>query len=119
VVRGVKMFQQLNVPILGVIENMSYFVAPDTGKRYDIFGHGGGASMAQKVGVDFLGEVPLEPRVRIGGDKGAPIVSSQPDAPAAQSIRGIAQKVAASVSVLNFNQKSGQFEADPILKVLN
>lgn len=119
VVRGVKMFQQLNVPILGIIENMSYFVAPDTGKRYDIFGHGGGAAMAKKVGVDFLGEVPLEPEVRVGGDEGTPIVTRQPDAPAAQSVRSIAQKVAASVSVLNFKQKSDQFQSDPVLNVID
>jgi ATP-binding protein involved in chromosome partitioning len=119
VVRGVAMFQQLNVPILGVIENMSYFVAPDTGQRYDIFGYGGGAAMAQQVGVDFLGEVPLEPQVRIGGDEGTPIVMRQPQAPAAQAIRVIAQKVAAAVSVQNLLHAPRQFQADPMLSILN
>ncbi|MBN1991119.1 MAG: Mrp/NBP35 family ATP-binding protein [Anaerolineae bacterium] len=112
VVRGVKMFEQLNVPILGVVENMSYFVAPDTGARYDIFGHGGGAAMAAKIGIEFLGEIPLEPEIRIGGDEGQPIVVRQPDAAAAQAIKAVAQKVAAAVSVQNLTQ-SPQFEDNP------
>lgn len=119
VVRGVKMFEQLNVPILGVIENMSFFVAPDTGKRYDIFGHGGGATMAREVGVDFLGEVPLEPQVRIGGDEGKPIVVAEPESPAAQAIRAVARQVAAAVSVQNLAQSPRQFQADPNLTILN
>jgi ATP-binding protein involved in chromosome partitioning len=119
VVRGVKMFEQLNVPILGVIENMSYFVAPDTGTRYDIFGHGGGATMAQEVNVDFLGEVPLEPAVCMGGDEGNPIVVREPESPAAQAIRAMAQKVAAAVSVQNLVHAPRQFKADPTLTVLN
>ena len=120
VVRGVQMFEQLNVPILGVIENMSYFVASDTGKRYDIFGHGGGASMAKEVGVEFLGEVPLEPEVRIGGDEGSPIVVRDPNSTAAQSIRAIARKIAAAVTVQNIaNAPSQQVQGDPVLKILN
>jgi ATP-binding protein involved in chromosome partitioning len=119
VVRGVKMFEQLNVPILGVIENMSYFLAPDTGIRYDIFGHGGGATMAQEVNVDFLGEVPLEPAVRMGGDEGAPIVARNPESVAAQAIRAVAQKVAAAVSVQNLVHAPRQFKTDPTLTVLN
>ena len=119
VVRGVTMFQQLNVPILGVVENMSYFVAPDTGNRYDIFGHGGGAEMARKIGIEFLGEVPLEPQVRIGGDEGQPIVVREPDSAAAQAIKALAQKVAAVVSVRNLTQKPQQFQADPALNVLS
>jgi ATP-binding protein involved in chromosome partitioning len=118
VVRGVKMFEQLNVPILGVVENMSYFVAPDTGNRYDIFGQGGGVAMAEQVGVEFLGEVPLEPQVRIGGDEGQPIVVREPNSPAAQSIKAVAQKVAAMVSVQNLTQ-APKFETDPALNVLN
>jgi ATP-binding protein involved in chromosome partitioning len=117
VIRGVKMFEQLNVPILGVVENMSYFIAPDTGHRYDIFGHGGGAEMAHKVGVKFLGEIPLEPEIRIGGDEGDPIVIRDPDSAAAQAIREIARKVAASVSVQNL--ATTQPQTGPILKILN
>jgi ATP-binding protein involved in chromosome partitioning len=119
VVRGVAMFQQLNVSILGVIENMSYFVAPDTGNRYDIFGHGGGAAMAKEVGVDFLGEVPLEPQVRMGGDEGSPIVVRAPESAAAQAIRGVAQKVAAAISIQNLLRTPRQFQSDPTLSILN
>jgi len=118
VARGAQMFEQLNVPIFGVVENMSYFVAPDTGKRYDIFGHGGGADMAQKVNVDFLGEIPLESAVREGGDEGVPIVVRNPESAAAQAIRATAQKVAAAVSMRNLAQ-APQFKPDPALTVLN
>jgi len=119
VVRGVQMFEQLNVPILGVIENMSYFVAPDTGQHYDIFGRGGGAQMAKKVGADFLGEVPLEPEVRRGGDEGTPIVIRDPNSTAAQVIREVARKVAAIVAVRNLANAPAQSQAGPNLKILN
>ncbi len=119
VVRGVSMFKQLNVPVFGVIENMSYFVAPDTGTRYDIFGHGGGQQMAKDVEVSFLGEVPLDSAVRIGGDEGTPIVVSQPDSPAAKAIRDIARKVAAAVSLQNIMSGQGDFQADPALSIIN
>ncbi len=119
VIRSVQMFDELKVPIFGVVENMSYFVAPDTGNRYDIFGHGGGAEMAETVGTDFLGEIPLEPAVREGGDEGTPIVVRDPESPAAQSIRAIAQKVAAAVSVQNLIKAPGQFKPDPQLSILN
>lgn len=119
VVRGVAMFQQLNVPILGVVENMSYFVAPDTGKRYDIFGYGGGQRMAKEVGADFLGEIPLEAQVRIGGDEGKPIVIADPTSPAAQAIRAVAKKVAAAVSVQNLANTPRKFQSDPDLTVLS
>jgi ATP-binding protein involved in chromosome partitioning len=118
VIRGVAMFEQLNVPIFGVIENMSYFVAPDTGKRYDIFGHGGGAEMAKKVNVDFLGEIPLEPQVRIGGDSGQPIVVAQPESPAAQAIRATARKVAEACERVQA-QASTPSQKGPNLRVLN
>ena len=119
VVRGVAMFQQLNVPILGVVENMSYFVAPDTGVRYDIFGHGGGETMARQVGAEFLGEVPLEPQVRIGGDEGKPIVVADPSSVAAQALRALARKVAAMVSVQNLKNSPRQFQSDPNLTILS
>lgn len=116
VVRGVAMFEQLNVPILGVIENMSYFVAPDTGQRYDIFGHGGGAEMAKKVKATFLGEVPLEPQIRIGGDEGTPIVIRKPESAAAQAIRAIAQKLAALSE--QKQQETTKSKSEPTLKIL-
>lgn len=119
VIRSVGMFEQLNVPILGVIENMSYFVAPDTGNRYDIFGHGGGKIMAEEVKAPFLGEVPLEPIVRESGDQGTPVVARDPESAAAKAIRNIARTVAAAISVKNFEQESNpKFTADPSLTVI-
>ena len=101
VVRSVKMFEQLNVSILGVVENMSYFVASDTGNRYDIFGQGGGQAMAEELGLPFLGEIPLEPAVREGGDAGTPIVIRDQNSAAAQALRQLARSVAAAISVQN------------------
>lgn len=108
VIRSVGMFEQLNVPVLGVVENMSYFIAPDTGKRYDIFGHGGGQAMAQEINIPFLGEIPLEPAVRVGGDAGTPIVISDPESAAAQALRVLARTVAAAISVQNLSDASDQ-----------
>jgi ATP-binding protein involved in chromosome partitioning len=81
------------VPLLGIVENMSYFVAPDTGKRYDIFGHGGARKEAERLGVAFLGEVPLEMVIRETSDAGAPVVVSAPDGAAAKAYRDIAARV--------------------------
>jgi ATP-binding protein involved in chromosome partitioning len=75
--KGIGMFQKVNVPILGIIENMSYFQAPG-GERVEIFGHGGGRDEAGRQNVEFLGEIPLITEIRIGGDKGVPIVVSDP-----------------------------------------
>src|SRR5581483_11187038 len=71
--KAIGMFQRLNVPILGIVENMSWFVAPDTGTRYHIFGEGGGKRIADEYGVPLLAQVPLDPETRAGGDEGAPI----------------------------------------------
>ncbi|MEL6161389.1 MAG: Mrp/NBP35 family ATP-binding protein [Cyanobacteria bacterium J06623_5] len=98
--RGLKMFEQLNVPILGLVENMSYFVPPDMpDKQYDIFGADGGEKAAEELGVALLGKVPLEMPVREGGDRGLPIVLSQPDSASAKALMDIAQKTAARISV--------------------
>lgn len=98
--KGLKMFQQLGVPVLGVVENMSYFIPPDQPDRqYDIFGSGGGEKLAQELDVPLIGCVPLEIPVRQGGDRGMPIVIAQPDSASAQALKAIAQKVAALVSV--------------------
>ncbi|MGP4693304.1 iron-sulfur cluster carrier protein ApbC [Agrobacterium cavarae] len=91
--KGITMFRKVEVPLLGVIENMSYFIAPDTGKRYDIFGHGGAQAEAERIGVPFLGAVPLTMSIRETSDAGTPIVVSEPDGAQAQSYREIAQKV--------------------------
>ncbi len=99
--KAVLMFRQLNIPILGVVENMSYFVCGHCQERTDIFGHGGGARMAEDLGIPFLGEVPIDTRVRTGGDEGQPIVTAAPDAPAARAFVDVATKVAAQVSIQN------------------
>jgi ATP-binding protein involved in chromosome partitioning len=85
--------------VLGVVENMSYFIAPDTGNRYDIFGEGGGKRLSEAYHVPFLGAVPLGLEVREGGDKGVPVVVSQPDSPQAQAFRKVAEEMARQVSI--------------------
>jgi ATP-binding protein involved in chromosome partitioning len=87
--------------VLGAVENMSYFTCGHCGERTDIFGHGGGAKMAEELGIPFLGEIPIDTRVRTGGDEGAPIVISAPEAPAAQALAEVAGKVAAQISIQN------------------
>lgn len=96
--RGLAMFRTLEVPILGVIENMSYLDLPD-GTRMDIFGSGGGEQLAEATQTPFLGKIPIDPEVRQGGDSGHPIVVARPDSPAAQALRGIAEGLAARISV--------------------
>jgi ATP-binding protein involved in chromosome partitioning len=88
--RGVAMFRKVEVPILGVVENMSYFIAPDTGKRYDIFGHGGARAEAERQGVPFLGEIPLAMEIREKSDSGLPIVVTEPDGAHAKAYGAIA-----------------------------
>ncbi|WP_077101910.1 Mrp/NBP35 family ATP-binding protein [Agrobacterium sp. DSM 25558] len=95
--KAVTMFHKVEVPILGVIENMSYFIAPDTGARYDIFGHGGAKAEAERIDVPFLGEVPLTISIRELSDAGTPVVVAEPDGPQAQIYRDIAHKVWAQV----------------------
>ena len=91
--KGLNMFRRVSVPLLGIVENMSYFVAPDTGARYDIFGHGGARREAEKLGIPFLGEVPLTMDVRETSDAGHPVVVSNPQGPQAQVYRAIAERV--------------------------
>ncbi len=97
--RGLEMFRQLDVPILGVIENMSYLTLPD-GSKMDVFGQGGGEAMARHYDVPFLGAIPMNPNVRVGGDNGQPILITDPAADAAQALRAAAEAVAARMSVL-------------------
>jgi ATP-binding protein involved in chromosome partitioning len=91
--KGLAMFRKVDVPVLGIVENMSYFVAPDTGRRYDIFGHGGAREEAARIGVPFLGEVPIEMRIREASDEGTPVVAADPDSPQAAPYRAIAERV--------------------------
>lgn len=96
----ITMFRRVNVPILGVVENMSYFLCPRCGERTDIFSHGGGRAASEELGLPFLGEIPLDPRVRVGGDEGRPIVVANPDSSLALAFREIAGNLAARVSVV-------------------
>jgi len=97
--RALRMFETVAVPVLGVVENMSYFLAPDTGTRYNIFGEGGGERLANEYGVPFLGSIPMGIEVREGGDKGVPVVVGQPHSPQAESFRRVAEEVARQVSI--------------------
>jgi ATP-binding protein involved in chromosome partitioning len=97
--RALRMFETVAVPVLGVVENMSYFVAPDTGIRYNIFGEGGGQKLAETYGVPFLGAVPLGLEVREGGDNGVPVVVGQPESVQAVAFRKVAEEVARQVSI--------------------
>ena len=91
--RGIAMFKRVNVPVLGIVENMSMFICPNCGTRHDIFGHGGARREAERLGVPFLGEVPLEMSIRETSDAGLPIVATQPDSPHAAAYRVIAANV--------------------------
>jgi ATP-binding protein involved in chromosome partitioning len=92
--KGMMMFKGVNVPLLGVIENMSYYVCRHCGEREEIFSHGGGQRAAEKLGIPFLGAIPIDPAIRIGGDEGMPIVAANPDSPQAKAFRDIAAKIA-------------------------
>ena len=119
VVRGVTMFKRLEVQVMGVIENMSYFVCPHCGERTDIFDHGGAHRMADKMGVPFLGEIPLDPKIRMGGDTGLPVSITEPDSVLGQAFKNVAQQVAAKISVLNAQAAQGELIAAgsiPIIK---
>jgi ATP-binding protein involved in chromosome partitioning len=100
--KAVTMFEKLNVPVFGIIENMSYFLCPHCGERTEVFGHGGARDAAEKLGLDFLGEVPLDAQIRASSDEGVPIVEREPDSPAAQVFMLIAERVAARTSVQRF-----------------
>jgi ATP-binding protein involved in chromosome partitioning len=91
--RGVSMFKRVDVPVLGIVENMSYFLCPHCGTRADIFAHGGARHEAERLGVPFLGEVPLHMAIREKSDAGLPVVATEPDSPHAQIYRDIAAKV--------------------------
>lgn len=99
--KGLAMFEKVQVPVLGIIENMSYFTPPDLpDRKYHIFGEGGARRTAEELGVDFLGEVPIDPRIVEGGDAGRPIVVDAPESPAAQAFEALAGSVARKLAVL-------------------
>jgi len=103
--RALEMFRSMDVAILGVVENMSYLQL-ETGEVVDLFGQGGGTQLAEAADVPFIGSIPIDPRVRIGGDEGTPVVVSHPDSEVGLALTAVAEQIAARVSVLNFHQQS-------------
>ncbi len=104
--KGMAMFQKVNVPLLGIIENMSYFVCSHCGERENIFDAGGGRKAAAAMNIPFLGEIPIDTKLRIGGDIGRPLVDSAPESPQARVIFDIARQLAAQVSISNLSEAS-------------
>jgi ATP-binding protein involved in chromosome partitioning len=109
--KAVEMFRQVNVEILGVVENMSHFACPHCQGRIDVFGHGEGERMAKAFGVPFLGEIEIDPQIRIGGDTGKPVASLGEDAPGAKSIYAMSRNVAARLA-------GGAAAASPTVEIL-
>jgi ATP-binding protein involved in chromosome partitioning len=105
--RAIDMFRKANVPVLGIIENMSYFVAPDTGLSYDLFGRGGAAKLAQGYSLPLLGEVPIDVEVRQTSDAGIPAVVANPAGVAAQALAQVARNLAGRISVQNLSDQPG------------
>lgn len=99
--KAIKMFKRVNVPLLGIVENMSYFIAPDTGKRYDIFGDGGGENLSKELDAFFLGGIPIDPRIRKGGDNGVPILYDIPDSDEAKKLLNISGNLEERVRLRN------------------
>src|SRR6185437_16055503 len=110
--KAVEMFRQVNVEILGVIENMSYFACPHCAGRIDVFGHGEGEHMARAFGVPLLGEIEIDPQIRIGGDTGKPVASLGEDAPGAKSMYAAARAVSERVAALRDGGMA------PVVKIL-
>ena len=100
--RAVKMYEKLNAPVLGLIENMSHFVCPGCGREADLFGRGGGEGLATELGVPFLGRIPLYEPVRSGGDNGVPIVIGEPESAPGQALFAAAERVAARISIASY-----------------
>jgi len=96
--KGLRMFQEVRVPVLGIVENMSYFICPKCGERWEIFRHGGGKRCAEELGVPFLAAIPIDPTVAVQGDSGVPIVESHPDSEVARVYRQLADRVLAAAA---------------------
>jgi ATP-binding protein involved in chromosome partitioning len=103
-VKALQMFRSLNVTPLGLIENMSWYICPQCGHEHHVFGHGGAQRAAERLGVPFLGAIPLEEDIRVESDRGAPIVVSQPDSQGAKAFRDVASQIAARTSIQSFRQ---------------
>jgi ATP-binding protein involved in chromosome partitioning len=98
VVKGIAMFEKVEIPILGIVENMSYYKCPSCGHTDEIFSHGGGKRLAQEVGCPFFGEIPIDTRIRFGGDAGVPVVVASPDSENAARFMDIATRAAMAVA---------------------
>jgi ATP-binding protein involved in chromosome partitioning len=109
VLKAIAMFEKVKIPLLGIVENMSYFMCPHCNQRTEIFKYGGGRAAAQRLNIPFLGELALHPAIPIGGDAGEPLVVKLPDSPEVRQIQEIAGQVAARVSTLNFFAAQGGF----------
>src|SRR5258706_10880152 len=103
--RAGKMTEQVNLQVLGVVENMSYFLCPSCGEKHRIFGEGGGKELASDLGVPLLGEIPIDERLREGADEGKPVVVTEPDSPAAIAITAIAKQIAKQGPALKGNRR--------------
>jgi ATP-binding protein involved in chromosome partitioning len=110
--KAVEMFRQVNVEILGIVENMSYFACPHCGGKIDVFGHGEGVRLAKMFELPFLGEIEIDPQIRIGGDTGKPVAALGEDAPGGKSIYAMARNVAARLSVVNLSGSA------PVVQIL-
>jgi len=110
--KAVEMFRQVKVEILGIVENMSYFACPHCRGKIDVFGHGEGQQLAKMFEVPFLGEIEIEPKIRIGGDTGRPVTSEGEDVPGAKSLYAMARNVAARISVVNLSSTA------PVVQIL-
>ncbi len=104
--KAVAMFDRMQVPVFGVIENMSYFEAPDTGTRYEIFGHGGAKMAAEELGLEFLGEIPLDQATREASDAGMPVTQAAPESSSSKAFTAVAEKIAARCSVQSFIEET-------------
>jgi ATP-binding protein involved in chromosome partitioning len=102
--RAVAMYKKLNIPPLGIIENMSYFACPECGHEADIFGHGGGEQMATDLGIPFIGRIPISQPIREGSDVGVPLMISAPESAAARAFMAAAERTAAQVSIASYNR---------------
>jgi ATP-binding protein involved in chromosome partitioning len=108
------MYQKLNVPTLGLVENMSHFVCPSCSHESDIFGKGGGEALAREMGVPFLGHIPIYEPIRVGGDTGVPIVVGEPASAAAEAFRQAAEQLASQLAILALKPQS---KAIPLTQV--
>jgi ATP-binding protein involved in chromosome partitioning len=104
--RAVAMYKKLNIPPLGLIENMSHFVCPECRHEADIFGHGGGEKMADELGIPFLGRIPIYQPIREGSDAGVPLMISEPDSPASRAFMAAAERMAAQISMASYNRST-------------